>query len=448
MACKTTSRTTSKMTTMNLNEFLDTPGDLLFRSASELENIGRRDVEVFQLEAARRKLKRQADRIPVVAEMLNGKDPSTFECFDDFIPFLFDEDVYKSYDTVWIENAEFAKLTDWMDRYTSHDLSGVDMEGCDSLTEWCRRIDEQANIFICHSSGTSGVLSFVPRSQRDRDWVVDNLVWSTQPLFNPHQPNDVTYFSMYPRKQYRITQSLYDGLEQRYQANPTQALIDFSSPEFAIVQGKLRKAAANGTMDTCLRNPIVAAYRNEVECYQRDLPKLIQRWTDNLIENFRGKRIYFQGSFDRAWQITEYFKKAGVTGAFAPESVFSLYGGVKDGSKLPDDWQEQFRAAIGVEESNLVSGWGMSELTGSALRCPQGMYHFTIQSIPFLLEPKTRKPLPRNGVQTGQFGMLEVNSEDCWGGLISGDRGTIDWDSSCSCGREGPLLDPDSVSRL
>jgi hypothetical protein len=121
---------------------------------------------------------------------------------------------------------------------------------------------------------------------------------------------------------------------------------------------------------------------------------------------------------------------------------------VKDGSKLPDDWQEQIRRAKGVEERNLVSGWGMSELTGSALRCPQGMYHFTIQSIPFLLEPKTRKPLPRKGVQTGQFAMLEVNSEDCWGGMISGDRGTIYWDRTCACGRDGPLLDPDSVSRL
>ena len=321
----------STMTTTNLNKFLETPGDLLFRPPAELESISRRDIETFQLEAARRKLQRQADRIPAVGDILNGKDPATFECFDDFAPVLFDEDVYKSYDTAWIENEEFARLTHWINNYTTHDLSGVDMEGCDSLTEWCRRIDEHADIFICHSSGTSGVLSFVPRSQRDRDWVVDNLVWSTQPLFNPHRANDVTYFCMYPRRQYRITQALYDGLEQRYQTNPTQALIDFSSPEFSIAQGKLRVAAANSTMDTCLKNPIVAAYRDEVERYQRDLPKLIERWTDNLIENYRGKRIYFQGSFDRAWQITQYFKNAGVTGAFSPESIFSLYGGVKDG---------------------------------------------------------------------------------------------------------------------
>ena len=435
------------MITTNLKDYIDAPDDLLYRSRSELESFSRRDIETFQLAAARRKLEHQADHIPVVGDMLNGKDPSTFDCLDDFIPILFDEDIYKSYDTAWIENKEFGKLTHWINAFTTHDLSGVDTENCGGLTDWCRRIDEQADIFLCHSSGTSGVLSFVPRSQHDRDLVVDNLVWTNQPLFNPHQRNDVTYFCMLPRRQYRITQALYDGLEQRYLINPVQALTDFISPEFYIAQGKLRTAAINDTTDSCLKNPIVAAYRAEVERYQRDLPELVKRWTDNLIENYRGKRIYFQGSFDKAWQIIQHFKNAGVTGAFAPESIFSLYGGVKDGSKLPDDWQDQFRRAIGVDESNLVSGWGMSEITSSTRRCSQGMNHFMIQSIPFLLEPKTRRPLPRKGVQTGQLAILEVLSKDCWGGMISGDRGTIHWDRVCACGRDGPLLE-DSVSRL
>lgn len=436
------------MATATLNDYLDAPGDLLSLPRAESESFSRRAIEAFQLAAARRKLERLADRIPVVGDMLNGRNPSTFEHVDDFIPLLFDEDIYKSYDAAWIENNEFGKLTSWINSLTTHDLSGVDMEGCESLTEWCRRLDEQADIFVCHSSGTSGVLSFVPRSRRDRDLTVEHVVWYSQPLFKPHQRNDVTFFCMQARRQYRITQPIYDGLEQRYQINPVQALTDFISPEFAITQGMLRKAAATGTMHACLKNPVVAAHRDEVERYQRDLPEVIRRWTDNLIENYRGRRIFFQGSFDKAWQITQHFKNAGVTGAFAPESIFSLFGGVKDGRKLPDDWQDQFRRVIGVDENHLVSGWGMSEVTGALLRCPQGMYHFMIQSIPYLLEPKTRKPLPRKGVQTGQLAMLEVISEDCWGGMISGDRGTIHWDGVCACGRDGPLLDPGSVGRL
>jgi len=440
---------TMTKTTMSLNDYIEVPGDLLYRPYSDWESVSRRDIEAFRLAAARRKLERQANRIPVVGDMLDGRDPSTFERIDDFIPVLFNDDIHKSYDPAWIENKEFGKLTNWINGLTTHDLTGVDMEGCDCLAEWCRRINEQAGIYVCHSTGTSGVLSFVPRSQRDRDLLVDGMVWQNPQLFDPHKRNDVTYFTMHPRRQYRIVQAIYDGLERRYLMNPVQALPVFSPPEFAIVQGKLRKAAANGTLDACLKNPIVAAYRDEVERYQRDLPELVQRWTENLMQNFRGKRIYFQGSFDKAWQITQQFKKAGVTGAFAPESVFALFGGIKDGSKLPGDWQDQFRRAMGVDAGSLASGWGMSELlTGVAHQCPQGMYHFFVHSIPILLQPKTRTPLPRKGVQTGQLAALQVISEDCWEGVISGDQGTIDWDGVCACGRDGPLLDPHSICRL
>ena len=435
-------------TALKLDDYLDAPGDLLLRSRADLDSLSRSDIEAFQLEAARRKLVRHADRIRVVADMLKGRDPSTFKCFDDFIPVLFDEDVYKSYDTAWVENREFGKLTHWLGGLTTHDLSVVDMQGCHSLTEWCRRLDDQAGIFVCHSSGTSGVLSFVPRSKRDCDLTVDYLVWYSEPLFRANQRNDVTYFGMQARRQYRITQPIYDGLEQRYGINPVEALTDFLSPEFFIAQGKLRQAAANGTMDSCLKDPIVASYRDEVELYQRSLPGLIKRWTDNLIENFRGRRVFFQGSFDKAWEVTQHLKDAGVKGAFAPESIFSLLGGIKNGAILPVDWQDQFKQAMGIDENHVVTGWGMSEVTGAALRCPRGMYHFMVQSIPFLLEPGTRKPLPRKGTQTGQFAMLEVISEDCWGGMISGDRGTIHWDRTCACGHDGPLLDPASVSRL
>ena len=443
------------MTRLNLNDYLDAPGDLLLCSRCDVEAFSRSEVEAFQLEAARRKLKRQAERIPVIGDMLGSSDPSTFERFDDFIPHLFDEYSYKSYDSSWIESKAFGRLTHWMDRFTAADLSGVDMEGCASLTEWCRRIGEQADNLVCHSSGTSGILSFVLCSQRDRDLYVDGLLWSCQPyapdshlLFHPHQRNDVTHFALHPRRQFRLTQAIYDGLEQRYQMNPVQALCDFLSPEFAIAQGKLRNAAADGTMEACLKNPIVAAYRDEVERFQRDMPAMISRWTSNLIENFRGKRIFFQGSFGSAWQLTQEFKKVGAANAFSPDSIFSLVGGIKDGSKLPDDWQDQFRRATGVDECNFVFSWGMTEINGAVRRCPGGMYHFRIQCIPYLLEPRTRKLLPRKGVQTGQFAMLELVSEDSWGGMISGDRGTMHWDRVCTCGRDGPLLEADSVTRL
>lgn len=437
------------MPAVNLDDYLDTPERLCLRPPDDLAWLGRPEAEEFQLASARRRLARQAERIPVVEELLGGRDPATFESLADFAGVLLDEDAYKSYDPALLgDDPDYAQLTKWLDRYTSHDLSDVDMTGCDSLTEWCRRLDEHADIFICHSSGTSGVLSFVPRSRRDRDLTVDDLVSRNRSLFEPYQAGDVSYVALAPRRLYRIKQAICDGLESRHHASPSLLFDCFHSPEFHIAQGRLRQAAARGDSESLIGDPLVTAYRGEVEQFQRDLPALTRQWTDDLVNNYRGRRIYFQGTFDRAWKIASQLRQAGVVGAFAPESVLALTGGVKDGTALPPDWLDQVQQATGIPRANVKITWGMSEITGVASCCESGQYHFPLTIIPLLLEPHTRRPLPRTGTQTGQIGVLELNSADCWGGVITGDAGTISFDGACACGRSGPVLDPASIARL
>lgn len=157
-------------TAVNLNHYLERPGDLLSRPRSESDGFSRRDIESFQLAAARRKLERHADRIPAVRRLLKNRNPSTFDCFEDFASILYDENAYKSYDLAWIENRQFDRLTHWLDGFTTHDLSSVTLDDCSSLTDWCGRINEQADTFVCHSSGTSGVLSFVPAHDATATW--------------------------------------------------------------------------------------------------------------------------------------------------------------------------------------------------------------------------------------------------------------------------------------
>jgi hypothetical protein len=47
----------------------------------------------------------------------------------------------------------------------------------------------------------------------------------------------------------------------------------------------------------------------------------------------------------------------------------------------------------------------------------------------------TSAPLPRRGVQTGRAAFYDVFVPSHWGGVISGDEITIDWDTPCVCGR-------------
>ncbi len=51
-----------------------------------------------------------------------------------------------------------------------------------------------------------------------------------------------------------------------------------------------------------------------------------------------------------------------------------------------------------------------------------------------LLDPETGKPMPRTGQQTGRASFFDPTQDGAWGGIISGDRITVDYDP-CECGR-------------
>jgi hypothetical protein len=72
--------------------------------------------------------------------------------------------------------------------------------------------------------------------------------------------------------------------------------------------------------------------------------------------------------------------------------------------------------------------------------CDHGQYHVLPHTIVYLLDPDTGAQLPRTGVQTGRFAFLDLLAQTYWGGLITGDEVTVNWNSNCQCGRQGPSV--------
>jgi hypothetical protein len=48
--------------------------------------------------------------------------------------------------------------------------------------------------------------------------------------------------------------------------------------------------------------------------------------------------------------------------------------------------------------------------------------------------------MPRSGAVTGQFACYDLLADTHWGGFITGDEATMEWDAVCSCGRTTPYL--------
>jgi hypothetical protein len=83
----------------------------------------------------------------------------------------------------------------------------------------------------------------------------------------------------------------------------------------------------------------------------------------------------------------------------------------------------------------------MSEIALLTRVCPEGKFHVSPWVIPFILEPDTSEPLPREGVTTGRAAFFDLSARARWGGFISGDEVTLHWDHECPCGRTTQYLD-------
>ncbi|TAL01617.1 MAG: hypothetical protein EPO08_09725, partial [Rhodospirillaceae bacterium] len=140
------------------------PGSWTQYSFEEVFKLGRKDVEDLQLAAMQLRFDQLKNGVAALDRLAKKQGVTRIDSFADALPLFFDHRVYKSYPLTIIENRDFAKLTSWLNRLTLHDLSKMDLSGLTTLDEWLDRL-ENYGMLIGHSTGTTGKLSFIPRSR-------------------------------------------------------------------------------------------------------------------------------------------------------------------------------------------------------------------------------------------------------------------------------------------
>ena len=135
-------------------------------SFDQLMTIDRTVVEEAQLKALQLRFKGLRDKLSALDTLAGKQGVDTIEQLNDVIPLCFDHRVYKAYPLTLLEKRQFGPLTQWLNRLTTHDLTKMSLEGLDSIDSWLTRLDEFGMI-VGHSTGTTGKLSFIPRSQAE-----------------------------------------------------------------------------------------------------------------------------------------------------------------------------------------------------------------------------------------------------------------------------------------
>lgn len=419
---------------------------MLFRSWDELYSMDRQEVADWQLESARHRFNTLRPQINVLDAQATEAGVDHLDSLSDIVPLLFQHTQYKSYPLSLLEKRRYDMLTKWLDGFTTIDLSNVDVSGCNNIDEWLEQLEVQAQLYIFHTTGTTGKLSFIPKDKLDADL----LPLSYLKPFEPDGKKPGVYLGfdgerlpyVYPSSRHgRYTAQRILDLYAQYVTPTPEQLITLDngllSAELVSLSGRVRVAQSKGELHKMqLDDAQKQAMKRYLDDFERR-PEELDAFMQRIFKDLEGQKVFIGTQASMMTQAAEKGLARGLKNVFAPGSIGTIGGGNKD-MKLPENWLEMAQAFTGIQDWNMM--YGMSENLGSAVMCENGHYHLPPYTIAFLLDPETGEALPREGVQTGRFAFLDLLPHSYWGAIVTGDKVTIDWDNDCGCGRNTAFI--------
>jgi hypothetical protein len=396
--------------------------------------------------------KRFADLRPRVAmldKLAKEQGIDTVACADDAAPLLLAHTVYKSYPMSYLENYEFDRLTKWLSGLTATDLSRVDGASVGSIDEWLDELEAKADLLVTHSSGTTGKLSFLPRTREQSRKM--NALYSRywRDFEGPHSGPDMLKGELVVvNPGYRHGAGMAQrmaGLQVEMFTHGNEDNILFLYPNERLsadvlsLSGRINTAEARGELASLKIPQALQRRREEFIEREKERPQLMSRFLDTISSRFAGKDVWIGGSYGIFYDWALEGLSHGHRHVFGPNSYASIGGG-KKGRQFPDGWRDTIEEFFGFPLTNDI--YAMSEITVPSAQCSEEKYHFPPMAVPYLLDPKTGALLPRKDGTTGRLALFDIMPENYWAGLISGDEVTAGgWEKSCACGRTGFYVD-------
>jgi len=420
---------------------MDDPMAYFDRSVTRMHGIPRRELEALQRTAMGRRFAEHRASIEIVRKLADRLGIDGLHDFDDVVPMLFPHTVFKSYPASLLDRKRYDLMTRWLGTVTSCDLSRVDTEGCDSIDDWIDRLDEQTELEAITSSGTTGTLSIIPKDKAGANYTM--RLWrqflfqtfgreptpdEAEPVVDVIWPNHASGKLGHLRMAAMLKREFTGGDESRFHALYAGAI----STDLMFLASKMRAAASRGELDRLQIDPKLLARKDEFLALQARRPQEMAEFFTRLTRELAGKRVFMIGAYNLMYEVAAAGLERGIRRVFAPDSAILTGGGMK-GFVLPDGYMEVIQEFLGVDR--IQEGYGMSEISTLHWACDRGRYHVQPWVVPFVLDPETSEPLPRTGVQTGRAAFYDLFVRSHWGGVISGDEITIDWDTPCECGR-------------
>jgi hypothetical protein len=418
--------------------------DAHYDDAFKLTNA---EIEDIQLTGLRKRFAALRPALPALAKLAADQGIAEINAIDDAAPLLFPHTVYKSYPLSFLERGQFDRLTKWLSGLTTVDLSAVDLNGVDTIDEWIARIEAATDINLIHTFGTTGKLSFLPRTKTqtrmtatiNAHCIRDYAGYNSGPdILKNHMP------LITPSYRYGASAIVrgMNWMAVNYAGGYDNALFLYPDAYFSAdvvsLAGRIRAAEARGEAGQVNIPPSLAARREEFAAREKGRAQDMDRFFETARERFEGQDVFLFAVWPILFEWAEEGLKRGMKGVFGKNSIMTTGGGSK-GKVLPLDYKQTIFEFLGFERH--FEFFSMSELMAGAARCSADHFHFPPVIVTYVLDPATGRPLPRTGTQTGRLALMDLLPDSYWGGLVSGDEVTMSgYDAPCSCGRTGPYL--------
>jgi hypothetical protein len=436
---------------LSVTQFMDDPIHFFGQSYTRMHSVPREELEELQRRAMGIRFRQHYDSIEMLRKLADRLEITELIEFNDVVPLMFSHTAFKSYPPALIDKKRFDLMTKWLDKLTSYDLSDVDTGGCKSIDEWIDRLDEQTPLEVITSSGTTGTLSILPKDKRGAEqgmvlWKICLFqTFGHEPTEQDLNPNvDVIWpnFASGKLGHLRIANMIKRGFTGGDESKFHPLYKGSVETDLMFLASKMRAAAARGELDRLEIDPALAARKDEFIAMQARQPQELDAFFTEITEQLRGKRVFMTSTFHLMYDIANAGLQRGVKGVFATDSAILTGGGMK-GVALPADFMDVITEFLGVDRIQV--GYGFSESSTFHWACEEGRYHVMPWVIPFVLDPDTSEPLPRTGRQTGRAAVYDILLRAHWGGVISGDEVTVDWDLRCPCGRSSVAFEKDII---
>lgn len=426
---------------MTISLLPENPGAWAQHCFEDLFALAREEREALQLEALRFRFARLNGKLPALTTLVSKQGVEDIRQISDVLPICFDHRVLKNYPLNILENRDFKRLTSWLNKLTIHDLMRVDLDGLTTIDGWLDRL-ATFGMLIGTSSGTTGKLSFVPRSRDEfASWRVSYLEVNRAASGVDALNDALPMFSAVYRGGHQMMLKIQSLFAAEMAGGPQHwhTLYSGTMPaDLMALSGKLQAAEERGELDQLDIDPALLEQRQQMLEQGRRKEADMEAWFAKLVDDYRGKRVRIGAPFAELYRLAKAGNEKGLKPDFAPGSVLMGGGGMKGYKDAPDNWEEVIKKFFGINK--IANMYGFSECIGHAPMCDHSYFHFLPYTIPMVLDDQACE-LPREGVQKGRLAVFDLLAETYWGGFISGDEVTMHWDERCECGWGGPRIE-------